>query len=123
MHNTYRKTSGLEKTEEESIAIAIQTQRVYHACGQSIARGFARVILDRKRESLDPAIDSRNQESELGTDVEFSSSTRPLSAPLSLAPAEVVEKTKGLQLRHNQAYVLLLTVLLLFEKGTSMIGD
>jgi hypothetical protein len=39
----------------ESIAKAMQTQRIFRTWGHSFARGFARVILDRVREILDPA--------------------------------------------------------------------
>jgi hypothetical protein len=39
-----------------SIAKAMQTQRICRAWGHSFARGFARVILDRVRDNLDPAL-------------------------------------------------------------------
>jgi hypothetical protein len=43
-----------------SIAKAMQTQRICRAWGHNFARGFARVILDRVRDNLDPAPCSRN---------------------------------------------------------------
>jgi hypothetical protein len=46
-HLEYVRTSA-------SIAKAMQTQRICRAWGHSFARGFARVILDRVRDNLDP---------------------------------------------------------------------
>jgi hypothetical protein len=47
-----------------SIAKAMQTQRICRAWGHSFARGFARVILDRVQDNLEPAPGSRNWGSE-----------------------------------------------------------
>jgi hypothetical protein len=63
-HFKYARTS-------KSIANAMQTQRICRAWGHFFARGFARVILDRVRDNLDPAPDSRNSGSELDADAEF----------------------------------------------------
>jgi hypothetical protein len=63
-HLEYVRTS-------ESIAKAMQTQRICRAWGHSFARGFARVILDRVRDDLDQAPGSRNWGSELDADAEF----------------------------------------------------
>jgi hypothetical protein len=49
----------------------MQTQRICRAWSHSIARGFALVILDRLRDSLDQAPSSRNWGIELDTDTEF----------------------------------------------------
>jgi hypothetical protein len=49
----------------------MQTQRIRCSWGQSFARGFARVILDRVRDKLDPAPGSRNWRSELDADAYF----------------------------------------------------
>jgi predicted GNAT superfamily acetyltransferase len=49
----------------KSIAKGMRTQRICRAWGHSFARGFARVILDRVRDNLDQAPDSRNWGSEL----------------------------------------------------------
>jgi hypothetical protein len=64
-HLEYIRTSA-------SIAKAMQTQRIFRAWGNSFARGFARVILDRVRETLDPAPGSRSWVSELDAGAEFS---------------------------------------------------
>jgi hypothetical protein len=64
-HLEYVRTS-------KSIAKAMQTQRTCRAWGQSFARGFARVILDRVRDNQDSAPRSRNWGSELDADAEFS---------------------------------------------------
>jgi hypothetical protein len=56
---------------DKSIAKAMQTQRICRAWGLSFARGFARAILDRVRDSLDQAPGSRNWGSELDADAEF----------------------------------------------------
>jgi hypothetical protein len=63
-HLEYVRTS-------KSIAKAMQTQRICRAWGNSFARGFARVILDRVRDNLDQAPGSRNWGSELDADAEF----------------------------------------------------
>jgi hypothetical protein len=63
-HLDYVRTSA-------SIAKAMQTQRICRAWGHSFARGFARVILDRARENLDPAPGSHNWGSESDTGAEF----------------------------------------------------
>jgi hypothetical protein len=55
----------------ESIAKAMQTQRICRAWGHSFAHGFARVIFDRVRDNLDPAPGSRNWRSKLDADAEF----------------------------------------------------
>jgi hypothetical protein len=55
----------------KSIAKVMQTQRICRAWGHSFAREFARVILDRMRDNLDPAPGSRNRGSELNADAEF----------------------------------------------------
>jgi hypothetical protein len=55
----------------ESIAKAMQNQRICRTWGHSFALGFARVILDRVRDNLDPAPGSRNWGSELDADAEF----------------------------------------------------
>jgi hypothetical protein len=47
------------------------------AWGHSFARGFARVILDRVRDNLDPAPGFRICGSELHADAELNFSTRP----------------------------------------------
>jgi hypothetical protein len=52
-HLDYVRTS-------RSIAKAMQTQRICRDWGHSFARGFARVILDRVRDSLDQVPGSRN---------------------------------------------------------------
>jgi hypothetical protein len=44
---------------------------VNRAWGYSFARGFARVILDRERNNLDPALGTRIRGSELDADAEF----------------------------------------------------
>jgi hypothetical protein len=49
----------------------MQTQRICRAWGQSFARGFARLILDRVRDNLDQAPGSRNWGSELDAGAEF----------------------------------------------------
>jgi hypothetical protein len=49
----------------------MQTQRICRALGHSFARGFARVIFDRVRDSLDQAPGSRNWERELDANAEF----------------------------------------------------
>jgi hypothetical protein len=54
----------------ESIAKALQTQRICRAWGYSFARGFARVILDRVRDNLDQASGSRNWGSGLDVDAD-----------------------------------------------------
>jgi hypothetical protein len=54
-----------------SIAKAMQIQRICCAWGRSIARGFARVILDRVRGNLDPAPGSSDFGSELDADAEI----------------------------------------------------
>jgi hypothetical protein len=64
-HLDYVRTSA-------SIAKAMQTQRICRAWERSIAREFARVIFYRVRDNLDPAPGSRNWESELDADIEFS---------------------------------------------------
>jgi hypothetical protein len=43
----------------------------FRAWGHSFARGFARLILDRVRDNLDQAPNSRNWGSELDVDAEF----------------------------------------------------
>jgi hypothetical protein len=63
-HLEYVRTSA-------SIAKAMQNQHIYRAWGHSFARGFARVILDRVRDNLDPAPGSCNWVSELDADAEF----------------------------------------------------
>jgi hypothetical protein len=63
-HLEYVRTS-------KSIAKAMRTQRICRAWGHSIARGLARVILDRVRENLDPAPGSRNWGGELDADAEY----------------------------------------------------
>jgi hypothetical protein len=54
-----------------SIAKVMQSQRIRRAWGRSVARGFARVILDHVRDNLDPAPGARNWGSELDADAEF----------------------------------------------------
>jgi hypothetical protein len=54
-----------------SIAKAMQTLRICRAWGHSFARGFAWLILDRVRDSLDKAPGSRIKGSELDADAEF----------------------------------------------------
>jgi hypothetical protein len=63
-HLEYARTSA-------SIAKAMQTQRICRAWGHSFARGFARVILDRVWDNLDPAFGSRNWGSESDAGAEF----------------------------------------------------
>jgi hypothetical protein len=63
-HLEYARTSV-------SIAKAIQTQRTCRAWGTLLARGFARVILDRVRDNPDKAPGSRSRGSELDADAEF----------------------------------------------------
>jgi hypothetical protein len=63
-HLNYVKTSAL-------IAKAMQTQRICRAWGNSCARGFARLILDRVRENMDTVPGSRDWGSELDADAEF----------------------------------------------------
>jgi hypothetical protein len=50
---------------------AMQTQRICRAWERSFVRGFARVILDRVRDNLGPALGSRNWACELDADAEF----------------------------------------------------
>jgi hypothetical protein len=54
-----------------SIAKAMQTQRTCRAWGHFLARGIARVILDRVRDNLNPAPGSRNWGSELDAGAKF----------------------------------------------------
>jgi hypothetical protein len=63
-HLEYARTS-------ESIAKAMQTQRICRAWGHFFARGFAWVILDRVRDNLDQAPGSLNWGSELDAGAEF----------------------------------------------------
>jgi hypothetical protein len=49
----------------------MRTQRICHAWGDSFARRFARVILDRVRDNLDQAPGSHSLESELEADAKF----------------------------------------------------
>jgi hypothetical protein len=83
-----------------SIVKAMQTQRICRTWGHSFACGFARVVLDRVRENLDPAPGSRNWGSELDADAKFNF-LYPLVSP------------EELQLNHNHEKFLFLTVLLL----------
>jgi hypothetical protein len=54
-----------------SNAKAMQIQRNCRAWGHFFARGFARVILERVQENMDPAPGSRDWGSELDPDAEF----------------------------------------------------
>jgi hypothetical protein len=54
-----------------SIANAMQNQRICRDWGHSFARGFARVILDRVRDNLDPAPGSRDWGSEADAEFDF----------------------------------------------------
>jgi hypothetical protein len=63
-HLEYVRTSA-------SIAKAMQTQRICRAWEHSFTRGFARVIVGRVRDNLDPAPGSRNWGASLDADAEF----------------------------------------------------
>jgi hypothetical protein len=67
-----------------SIAKAMRAQRTCRAREHSFACGFARVILDRVRDDLDPAPGSRYLGSELDTDAKFNLFYPP-SARISLS--------------------------------------
>jgi hypothetical protein len=54
-----------------SIAKAMQTQRICRAWEHPFACGFARVILDRVRDNLDPAPGHRNRGSERDADADY----------------------------------------------------
>jgi hypothetical protein len=49
----------------------MRTQRICHAWRHSFARTFARVILNRVRDNLDPSPGYRDFGSELDADAEF----------------------------------------------------
>jgi hypothetical protein len=69
-HLEYVRTS-------ESIAKAMQTQRICRAWGHFFARGIARVILDRLRDNLDQAPVSRNWGASWTLMLSSTTSTRP----------------------------------------------